>query len=99
MTTAGHWKDKVSIVTGGASGMGAATAAAFASRGAKVVILDRVTPSAGVDALYISCDVSSSREVEAAVARVSNQVGNVSFLVNSAGIQRYGTGATTSETT
>ena len=93
------WTGKVSIVTGGASGIGAATAVQFASRGAKVVILDRVRPSAGVDALYISCDVSSSREVETAVARVSSELGNVGFLVNSAGIQRYGTGANTSEAT
>ena len=92
------WKNKVAVVTGGASGIGAAAAADFASRGARVVVLDRVRPpeSGGT---YIACDVSSSHDVEAAAARVSNEIDNVSFLVNSAGIQRYGTGATTSEAT
>lgn len=94
------WTDKVAIVTGGASGIGEATAAEFASRGASVVILDRVPPSANnPSARFIACDVSSSRELEAAAAQISKESGKVGFLVNSAGIQRYGTGATTSEET
>jgi NAD(P)-dependent dehydrogenase (short-subunit alcohol dehydrogenase family) len=94
------WTDKVAIVTGGASGIGEATAAEFVSRGAKVVILDRVKPSTGSpNTRFISCDVSSSREVETAAAQISKEFGNVAFLVNSAGIQRYGTGVTTSEKT
>jgi NAD(P)-dependent dehydrogenase (short-subunit alcohol dehydrogenase family) len=94
------WTGKVAVVTGGASGIGEATAAEFASRGAKVVILDRVRPSTGSsNARFISCDVSSSHEIESAVAQVSKEFRNVAFLVNSAGIQRYGTGVTTSEQT
>jgi NAD(P)-dependent dehydrogenase (short-subunit alcohol dehydrogenase family) len=94
------WTGKVAIVTGGASGIGEATAAVFASRGAKVVILDRVRPSTNSsNARFISCDVSSSHEVETAAAQISKEFGNVAFLVNSAGIQRYGTGVTTSEKT
>ena len=94
------WTDKVAIVTGGASGIGEATAAEFASRGAKVVILDRVQPSASnANARFISCDVSSSHEVDTAAAQISKEFGNVAFLVNSAGIQRYGAGVTTSEKT
>lgn len=94
------WTDKVAIVSGGASGIGEATAAEFASRGATVVILDRIRPSTGTsNARFISCDVSSSRELESAVAQVSKEFRNVAFLVNSAGIQRYGTGVTTSEET
>jgi NAD(P)-dependent dehydrogenase (short-subunit alcohol dehydrogenase family) len=99
MTVKQGWTDKVAVITGGASGIGAATAADFALRGAKVVILDRVGPYGIPDALHIPCDVSSSHDVEAAVTRVSAELGNVAFLVNCAGIQRYGTGATTSEET
>jgi NAD(P)-dependent dehydrogenase (short-subunit alcohol dehydrogenase family) len=93
------WTDKVAVITGGASGIGEATAAEFSSRGAKIVILDRVRSSANSDALFIACDVSSSREVEKAASRVSKELGSVAFLVNSAGIQRYGTGTTTSDET
>jgi NAD(P)-dependent dehydrogenase (short-subunit alcohol dehydrogenase family) len=98
---AGSWRDKVAIVTGGASGIGEATVAEFASRGARVVILDRAQPTAdkAKSARFIACDVSSRQEVEAAAARVSQEFGDVAYLVNSAGIQRYGTGATTSEET
>jgi NAD(P)-dependent dehydrogenase (short-subunit alcohol dehydrogenase family) len=92
------WNNKVAVVTGGASGIGEATVAEFLARGAKVAVLDRSQP-ATKDALFIACDVSSAKEVEAAAARVSKELGDVSFLVNSAGIQRYGTGATTSEQT
>lgn len=93
------WTDKVAVITGGASGIGEATAAEFSSRGAKIVILDRVRSSANSDALFIACDVSSSQEVEKAASRVSKELGSVAFLVNSAGIQRYGTGTTTSDET
>jgi NAD(P)-dependent dehydrogenase (short-subunit alcohol dehydrogenase family) len=93
------WTDKVAVITGGASGIGEATAAEFSSRGAKIVILDRARSSANRDTLFIACDVSPSREVEKAASRVSKEFGSVAFLVNSAGIQRYGTGTTTSEET
>jgi NAD(P)-dependent dehydrogenase (short-subunit alcohol dehydrogenase family) len=94
------WTDKVAMVTGGASGIGEATTAECASRGAKVVILDRVRPSTrSSDVRFISCDVSSSHEVENAAAQISKEFGIVAFLVNSAGIQRYGTAVTTSEKT
>jgi NAD(P)-dependent dehydrogenase (short-subunit alcohol dehydrogenase family) len=100
MSSAQDWKGKVAVVTGGASGIGAATVAAFVSRGANVVVLDREAPGhADGGLLYIRCDVSSSHEVDAAAARVSKEFGNIAFLVNSAGIQRYGTGTTTSEAT
>jgi NAD(P)-dependent dehydrogenase (short-subunit alcohol dehydrogenase family) len=92
------WTDKVAIITVGASGIGEATAAEFAFRGAKVVILDLVQPStSSSNVRFISCDVSSSHEVEIAAAKISKEFGNVAFLVNSAGIQRYGIGVTTSE--
>ncbi len=100
MSGARPWEDKVAVVTGGASGIGAATAAEFAARGAQVAILDRVaSSSSNRNYLSLACDVSSVFAVEAAAARISSEFGKVSFLVNSAGIQRYGTGSTTSEET
>jgi NAD(P)-dependent dehydrogenase (short-subunit alcohol dehydrogenase family) len=95
------WANKVAVITGGASGIGEATVAEFAARGAKAVILDRAAPATkgSGKAIFIACDVSSNPEVEAAAAQVSREAGRVDFLVNSAGIQRYGTGTTTSEET
>ncbi|MGH9514678.1 MAG: SDR family NAD(P)-dependent oxidoreductase [Terriglobales bacterium] len=98
MTTQ-EWANKVAVITGGASGIGAAAAEEFAARGVRVVILDRVQPAKSEDALYIACDVASSDDVGAAASRVSGEFGEIAFLVNSAGIQRYGTGETTSEKT
>ena len=99
MTSQQAWTGKVAIVTGGSSGIGAATVGHFVSRGAKAVVLDRLRPPTSVEATYIACDVSSSHDIEAAAGRVSKELGNVAFLVNSAGVQRYGTGETTSEKT
>jgi NAD(P)-dependent dehydrogenase (short-subunit alcohol dehydrogenase family) len=101
MSDAKPWTGKVAVITGGASGIGEAAAAEFASRGARVAILDQrlVDSSSHKDYLSVGCDVSSSIAVEAAAAQVSRELGHVSFLVNSAGIQRYGTGTTTSEET
>lgn len=94
------WTEKVAIITGGASGIGEATAAEFGACGTKVMILDRARPTAMIsNARFISCDVASSRDVEAAAAQIGEEFGEVAFLVNSAGIQRYGTGVSTSEKT
>ena len=101
MSSARDWEGKVAVVTGGSSGIGEATAIDFLSHGARVVVFDRAKPSHDRlrDTLFIACDVSSSVEVEAAASRLGKELGKVDFLVNSAGIQRYGTGTTTSEET
>ena len=74
-------KDKVAVVTGGASGIGLATAQLFAEEGAQVVVLD-INPS---DAESVSVDVMSASEVEAAMERVIRNYGRVDILVNVAG--------------
>jgi NAD(P)-dependent dehydrogenase (short-subunit alcohol dehydrogenase family) len=95
------WTERVAVITGGVSGIGAATVAEFSSRGARVVSLDRAArhSTAQGNVTCLTCDVSSAREIDAAASKISRQFGFISFLVNSAGIQRYGTGATTPEAT
>lgn len=80
----------VVIVTGGASGIGAAAAALLAQRGARVAVLDRDT--AGVPAEYFSavCDVTDSAQVDAAVAAVVDHYGSLDIVINNAGIGAAG---------
>jgi len=85
---------RVAVVTGGASGIGAAVAAALAARGARVAVLDvRADASlaaaddlAGTEHLGVACDVTDQDSVDAAVARVLEATGRVDVLVNCAGI-------------
>jgi len=75
----------VALVTGGGSGIGAATARRLLLEGATVASLDLGgTPPEGV--LALSADVSDSRQVEAAVARATEELGPIDVLVCSAGI-------------
>ncbi|HEY3831247.1 MAG TPA: SDR family NAD(P)-dependent oxidoreductase [Acidimicrobiia bacterium] len=82
----------VAVVTGAASGIGAATAALLARRGARVALLDRneeaaTTVAGSIDgALALACDVRDADSVAAATATVAEQLGTVSILVNNAGI-------------
>jgi NAD(P)-dependent dehydrogenase (short-subunit alcohol dehydrogenase family) len=74
---------RVALVTGGASGLGAAVAAALRSAGAKVAIFDR--DPRGVEGA-IRGDISQSVDVDAAVRRVADELGGIDILVNCAGI-------------
>jgi len=75
---------RVALVTGGASGIGAATAAALREAGATVVVLDQRT--GGVDGPSIQADVSNSSEIIAALERVEDEHGGLDVLVHAAGI-------------
>lgn len=87
---------KVALVTGGTSGIGAATACALACDGAQVVIAaDRPDGSAAVldeinalggDAVFIKADVTSNAEVQALVQATLDRFGRLDCAVNSAGI-------------
>jgi NAD(P)-dependent dehydrogenase (short-subunit alcohol dehydrogenase family) len=84
-------KGIAAIVTGGASGLGAATASALAGRGAKVTVLDRDGDGAAamgntVGGLGLKCDVADAEEVEAALDEARGQHGPCGILVNCAGI-------------
>jgi NAD(P)-dependent dehydrogenase (short-subunit alcohol dehydrogenase family) len=75
------------VVTGGASGIGAAAAAILADRGAEVAVLD-LNPDGAK--LGFRCDVSNDDEVRAAIEAVTTQLGGIDVLVNNAGIGAAG---------
>jgi NAD(P)-dependent dehydrogenase (short-subunit alcohol dehydrogenase family) len=78
---------KTAIVTGGASGLGAATAQMIQDAGGQVVILDLNEPShLGAEARYAKTDVSDAAEVEAAIQIALEAFGGVHLAVNCAGI-------------
>jgi NAD(P)-dependent dehydrogenase (short-subunit alcohol dehydrogenase family) len=74
---------RVALVTGASSGIGAAVAARLAASGAQVAALD-LQPTEGY--LSVQADISRSTDVNAAVARVEQELGKIDVLVNSAGI-------------
>lgn len=76
------------LITGGASGLGAAVVSAVAAEGGTPVALDRV-PVAGVDGEVV--DLSDTRAAEAAVRRVTARTGRLDAVVTAAGIDRCGT--------
>ncbi|MEP6560893.1 MAG: SDR family oxidoreductase [Nakamurella sp.] len=79
------------IVTGGASGIGAATAELLLSRGATVAILDRQLGGTGrPELLSVSCDITDAAGVRSAVASIADKFGGVDVLVNNAGIGAVG---------
>ena len=79
----------VAIVTGGAAGIGAATAEELIARGADVAILDR-TDDGPSGAFTVQCDVTDNDSVHRAVAAVLDRFGRLDVLVNNAGIGAVG---------
>ena len=80
----------VAIVTGGASGLGAATATLLLERGAQVAVLDRDPSGAPSGTLAVECDVTDSSSVDQAIAIVAAQYGGIDIVVNNAGIGAAG---------
>ena len=80
----------VAIVTGGASGLGAATATLLLERGAQVAVLDRDPSGAPSGTLAVECDVTDSASVDQAIAIVAAQYGGIDIVVNNAGIGAAG---------
>src|SRR5690606_31196729 len=83
---------RVSVVTGGASGIGAATVALLAAQGERVIVLDRAAPDAPPAAAngrvqHIVCDLAREDAVVQAFARIAREHGRVHGLVNSAGVE------------
>jgi len=97
---------QTAIITGGASGIGLATAQLFAREGAAVEILDRdqaaleravqeIVAGGGV-AAGETCDITDATAVEAVFARIHGRRGRLHILINNAGIAHIGTALTTS---
>lgn len=99
------FKGKVALVTGGASGIGRATALAFAKKGAKVAVVDwkendeivDLIKELGSEAIFIKCDVSKAEEVTAMVVKTIAAFGRLDYAFNNAGIE--GTQANTFDCT
>jgi len=80
-----NFAGRVAVVTGGASGIGAACARLLAGHGARVVIADR-KPADSTQAQTVAIDVADENSVAAAVEEIESRIGPVSVLVNSAGV-------------
>ncbi|MCL6739038.1 SDR family NAD(P)-dependent oxidoreductase, partial [Streptomyces neyagawaensis] len=79
------------VVTGGASGIGLATARALAERGAAVAVLDLGPDQLPAPLLGLKADVTDDVSVRAAVGDAVEQLGGLDILVNNAGIGAIGT--------
>jgi 3-oxoacyl-[acyl-carrier protein] reductase len=97
-----EWRDQVAVVTGGARGLGRATAWLLARRGAAVCVnyaahgdaaeaLIAEIAAAGGRAIAVAADVAEVAAVEAMVGRTETELGPVTILVNNAGVAWQGT--------
>ena len=97
MSRPDRFTGRVALVTGAASGIGRATAVAFAREGARVAILDRTAAAlqptsqavqeAGGEGLVLACDIAQPEEVEAAVAETVATFGRLDIAFNNAGVE------------
>ncbi|MEI2429954.1 2,3-dihydro-2,3-dihydroxybenzoate dehydrogenase [Lysobacter yananisis] len=97
---AGEFAGRVALVVGAAQGIGAATAARLAGEGARLALMDRdqarlqatalALRGQGAQVLAQACDVADIGAVEAAVARIEDELGPIAHLAHVAGILRVG---------
>jgi NAD(P)-dependent dehydrogenase (short-subunit alcohol dehydrogenase family) len=93
-----HIKDKVCVVTGGASGIGEAVARAYAAAGARGVVVadlknarDRLADVAGdIDGLAVTADVGEEQDIKALIAAAEAKFGPIDIFFSNAGLSRKG---------
>lgn len=91
------FSNKVVFVTGASSGIGRATALAFAAKGAKVACVDvqendgkktcQMVKEVGGTAIFLKCDVSKTQDVKSAIEQTVSQFGRIDCAFNNAGIE------------
>ncbi|MFV0599299.1 MAG: beta-ketoacyl-ACP reductase [Bacteroidales bacterium] len=89
-------ENKIAIITGGASGIGKATAEKFVQEGAKVIIWDLDEKrgnelAIALGAKFAKVNTSNYQEIEQAAKAVNNEFGRIDILINNAGITRDST--------
>ncbi len=94
------FKDKVAVITGGASGIGAALAKAFAGQGSRIALLDadgdgledfsNSFKALGVDIFSAQCDVTDQARCEEVIGEIKDRWGQIDILINNAGITQRG---------
>ncbi len=88
-------RDAVVLITGGASGIGAAMVEQFACQGARVAFLDvadecaaslieKLTAAASVPPTYVRCDLTKIEELRSSIRKIEDQLGTIRVLVNNA---------------
>lgn len=92
------YRDKVAFITGAGSGIGRATALAFAREGSKVVIADyseagsqetlKLIKAAGGEAMVVQCDVTSEEEIKRALEATIKTYRRLDFAFNNAGSEQ-----------
>ena len=90
-------KDRVVLITGGASGIGLGTAMKFAEECPNIAIVDasevngkkavQSLKDKNCDAVFIKCDVSKSEEVQSMINTIMDKYGRIDFAINNAGIE------------
>ncbi|PYJ67936.1 MAG: oxidoreductase, partial [Verrucomicrobia bacterium] len=97
-TNHGNYMGKVAFITGGGSGIGRATALAFARQGANVVVADvseeniqettRLIEELSARTLGVRCDVTHAEDVKSALDRTIETFGRLNFAFNNAGSEQ-----------